>query len=304
MGTVEKMRVVGGRPGSALSREPSLDGEHPAVIVGDIAGRPKVRGHTITLANEKGGVGKSTLAFHLCAALGDAGYRVAAIDLDRRQQTLARCLVNRSGTARRLGVALPTPAYAVLHQPSGSMLHQEISRIGWDCDYVVIDAPGHDCPIARRAIAMADTLVTPVNSSFIDIDLLGKFDPTTLRFMDVGYFAKLVGEISAERQRQNMAAIDWVVAPNRVRNGANQNQTSVASALRRLAPRAGFRLAAGLSERVAYRELALLGLTHLDLKRIPQLGKGRPIALQELRDLVEDLALPVRLEDPPLFDPV
>jgi chromosome partitioning protein len=281
----------------------STDGEHPAVIVGDIASRPRPRGHVITLANEKGGVGKSTLAFHLCVALCDAGYRVAAIDLDRRQQTLARGLAHRTGTARRLGIALPTPAYVVLQQPSGAMLHQEIARVGWDCDYVIIDAPGHDSPIGRRAIAMADTLVTPVNGSFVDIELLGQFDPVTLRFKQVGYFAGLVAALSDERLRQRMPRIDWLVAPNRVRQGFSRNQQSVDSALRRLAPRAGFRLAAGLSERVAYRELALLGLTHLDLKRIPQFAKAGGRANHEVLRLVSDLALPQRHGEAALFEP-
>ena len=303
MGQVSKFRVVGGQAAQTAARVASTDGEHPAVIVGDIVSRPRPRGHVITLANEKGGVGKSTLAFHLCVALCDAGYRVAAIDLDRRQQTLARGLAHRNGTARRLGIALPSPSCVVLHQPSGAMLHQEIARVGWDCDYVIIDAPGHDSPIARRAIAIADTLVTPVNSSFVDIDLLGEFDPVTLRFKKVGYFAGLVADLSEERLRQRRARIDWVVAPNRVRQGNSRNQDNVDSALLRLAPRAGFRLASGLSERVAFRELALLGLTHMDLKRIPQFAKAGGRANHEVQRLVSDLALPQRADEAALFEP-
>jgi chromosome partitioning protein len=303
MAQTPKFRVVGGNAPQSAPRIASTDGEHPAVIVGDVASRPRPRGHVITLANEKGGVGKSTLALHLGVALCDAGFRVAAIDLDRRQQTLARGLTHRSGTARRLGIALPTPSHVVLQQASGAMLHQEIARVGWDCDYVIIDAPGHDSPISRRAIAMADTLVTPVNSSFVDIDLLGEFDPVTLRFKQVGYFASMIAALSDERLRQRLSRIDWVVAPNRVRHGVSRNQQNVDSALRRLAPRAGFRLAGGLSERVAYRELSLLGLTHLDLKRIPQFAKAGGRANHEIQRLVSDLALPQRHDDAALFEP-
>lgn len=303
MGNIPQFKVVGGNTAPQIPIEPHTDGEHPAVIVRDIASRPKPRGHVIVLANEKGGVGKSTLAFHLCVALGDSGYRVAAIDLDRRQQTLARGLAHRSGTARRLGVALPTPSYVVLQQPTGAMLHQEIARMGWDCDYVVIDAPGFDCPIGRRAIAMAETLVTPVNSSFVDLELLGQFDPVTLRYRENGYFTRLVGDLSAERQRQGLSPIDWVVAPNRVRRGSNRNQENFASALRRLAPRAGFRVADGLSERMVYRELALMGLTQLDLKRIPQFANARTVSQHELVRLIADLDLPQRNDEPVLFEP-
>ncbi len=106
--------------------------------------RARAKAKVITLANEKGGVGKSTLAFHLAVALADCGHKVLAVDLDRRQQTLTRALTNRDGTARRLGVRLPLPRHVLLQQPSGAMLCQEIARLGWDCDYVVIDAPGHD----------------------------------------------------------------------------------------------------------------------------------------------------------------
>ena len=156
------------------------------VVIADIMGRPRPDARVIVVANEKGGVGKSTVAFHLCIALADAGLKVAAIDLDRRQQTLSRVLQSRDGTARRLGVALPIPRQISLQMPSGAMLCQEISRIGWDANVIVIDAAGYDSPIARRAIALADTLVTPVSPSFIDLDVLGHFHPVTLEFTGPG----------------------------------------------------------------------------------------------------------------------
>ena len=94
-----------------------------------------------------------SLAFHLAVALADTGHKVLAVDLDRRQQSLSRALMARGGTAKRLGVRLPLPRHLLLQQHSGAQLCQELARAGWDCDYVVIDAPGHDSPIARRAIA-------------------------------------------------------------------------------------------------------------------------------------------------------
>ena len=272
----------------AARRDVAVDGEHPRVVVADIAARPRTNARIITVANEKGGVGKSTVAFHLAVALADCGHKVLAIDLDRRQQSLSRALIGRGGTAKRLGLRLPMPRHLLLQQPSGAQLCQEIARAGWDCDYVVIDAAGHDSPIARRAIALAELLISPVNSSFVDLDLLGCFHPVSGKLLGPGCFAAMVSELRAARSDAGLPALDWLVLQNRKRRDSSHNQNKVDNALRRLAPRLDFRLGAGLSERVAYRELFALGLTHLDLRRIPDLARSKPVALGELEALLDD----------------
>ena len=285
------MNIVTSIGDFAARRDVAVDGEHPRVVVADIAARPRTNARIITVANEKGGVGKSTVAFHLAVALADCGHKVLAIDLDRRQQTLSRTLINRGGTAKRLGVRLPLPRHVLLQQPSGAQLCQEIARAGWDCDYVVIDAAGHDSPIARRAIALADLLVSPVNSSFVDLDLLGRFHAVNGRLLGPGCFAAMVCELRCARAEAGLPVLDWLVLQNRKRRDTSHNQDKVDSALRRLAPRLDFRLGAGLTERVAYRELFLLGLTHLDLRRIPELARSKPMALSEVDTLLDDCAL-------------
>ena len=272
-------------------RNAALDGEHPDVIIDDIRNRPRPDAHVVVLANEKGGVGKSTIALHLCVALADAGLSVTAIDLDRRQQTLSRALLNREATGRRLGIDLPVPKQQVLQVQSGSMLCQEINRVGIDADIVVIDVAGSDSPIARRAIAIADTLVTPVNGSFVDLDLLGRFHPVTLDLVGQGCFAVAVNELRAARERKGLPGLDWVVLQNRLRRDASQNAVRVEISLGKLAAHAGFRLGRGLGERVAYRELFHLGLTHLDMRRIPDLARTKIDANREIHALVADLAL-------------
>lgn len=273
----------------ASRRDVTVDGEHPRIVVADIASRPRSNARIITVANEKGGVGKSTVAFHLAVALADTGHKVLAVDLDRRQQTLTRTLTNRGGTAKRLGVRLPLPRHLLLQQQSGALLCQELARAGWDCDMIVIDAAGHDSPIARRAIALADRLVSPVNSSFADLDLLGRFHPVSGKLLGPGCFSALVTELRQARAELGQRPLDWLVLQNRKRRETSKNQDRVDSALRRLAPRLDFRLGAGLFERVAYRELFLLGLTHLDLRRIPDLARTKALATNEVMALLDDL---------------
>ena len=139
---------------------------------------------------------------------------------------------------------------------------------------------------------MADTLVTPVNNSFADIALLGQFDATTMRLKRLGRFARLVNGLAQARADRRLPAADWIVLPNRIRHLGSTNELSVTAALAKLARRAGFRLGHGFGERVAYRELFLFGLTHLDLKRIPNLGRVKASARLEIEQLLADLRLP------------
>ena len=285
------MNVVTSIGDFACRRDVAVDGEHPHVVVADIAGRPRPSARIITVANEKGGVGKSTVAFHLAVALADTGHKVLALDLDRRQQSLTRAFTNRGGTAKRLGVRLPLPRHVLLQHQSGAGLCQELARTAWDCDFVVIDAAGHDSPIARRAIALADLLVSPVNSSFVDLDLLGRFHPVNNKLLGPGCFAAIVSELRLARAEMGMPALDWLVLQNRKRRETSKNQSRIDAALRQLAPQLDFRLGNGLFERVAYRELFLLGLTHLDLRRIPELARTKVAAATEVMGLLDDLDL-------------
>jgi chromosome partitioning protein len=288
----------------ANQRYETEGGEHPDIIVADVHGRPRPAGRIVAVANEKGGVGKSTIAFHLCVALAHSGYKVAAIDLDSRQRTLTNALLNRDATARRLGIALPQPQHHVLRTQSGAMLCQEMARLGWDSDVIVIDGPGHDSAIARRAIALADTLVTPVNGSFVDLDLLARFHPITHEMVAPGCFAQTVNDIRAARAMRDMAPLDWLVVQNRHKAGHSHNQHRVDEALRAVADAIGFRLGDVWPDRVAYRELFLLGLVHLDLPLIPNLGRSRVSVNGEISQLMSAVMGPAATRDAELDLPV
>jgi chromosome partitioning protein len=286
------------------------DGVHPSVVLRDVASRLRLGAHVIVFANEKGGVGKSTLAFHCCVALANAGKKVLAIDLDRRQQSLETVLNNRDATASSLQLDVPRPRHFVLQKQSGAMLHQEIMRVGPQCDFVVIDAAGHDSAIARFAMGMADTLVTPMNGSTMDLALLGRFDPVSGQFREPGCFAQLVQGLRSERHRRGMDPLDWVVIKNRVRDTEVRLQDHVDRALAQLAPKLGFRLGHGFKERVAYRELFAFGLSHLDRAYFPGLTRSHTPTALEILQLIDDLRLPdreavqVKRERPRQFTPV
>jgi len=266
--------------------------EHPSVVLRDLTGRRLPRGHVITFANEKGGVGKSTLAFHTAIALSHKGLRVLVVDCDRRQQSIHRLLEARDATARTLKVELPRPRHFALERPSGAMLCQEIDRAAPEADVIVIDLAGHDSPIARRGIAMADTVVTPVNCSHADLDPIGRINPVSHKFKQAGPFAEVVCELRDQRVTMGRDPFDWVVIKNRMRNCEQRLIASVDKNLAVMASQLGFRLATGLTERLAYRDLLPFGLSHTDLKLIPQLGQVRSAQVREMHQMMDDLRLP------------
>jgi chromosome partitioning protein len=254
--------------------------------------------HFIVFANEKGGTGKSTTAVHSAVALAAAGRRVAALDLDTRQRTLGRYLDNRAATVERLGVALPMPAYETF-DPDKHVLDAVIDRLGEDADVVVVDTPGRDDPYARQAMLRADTLVTPINDSFVDLDLIGQVDPETYRVRRPSFYAELVWNSRTQRAKTHGASVDWVVLRNRMQHIEARNMRRVGEALNELSRRVGFRVIPGLGERVIYRELFPKGLTLLDLAQLGEVGIAHIAARQELREMIAAFGLPQEGEPAP-----
>ena len=248
--------------------------------------------HLIVFANEKGGSGKSTTSVHVAVALATAGKRVAAIDLDTRQRTLIRYFENRVATQRRNGQELATPTFETFDAACGHDLPGMIAGFAADHDVVVIDTPGRDDEHGRAAIERADTLVTPINDSFVDLDLIGQVDPETFKVRRPSFYAELVWEARKARGRVDGGTVDWVLLRNRLQHLEARNMRRVAEAMQDLSKRVGFRVIPGLSERVIYRELFPKGLTLLDLKAIGgEAGLTHIAARQELREMVSGLAL-------------
>ena len=252
--------------------------------------------HFIVFANEKGGTGKSTTAVHTAVALAASGHRVGALDLDHRQRTMTRYLENRDATMRRLDKDLAHAAFEVLDDQSEPALHSAIERLSADCDVIVIDTPGRDDPIARAAIGHADTLVTPMNDSFVDLDLIGQVHPENFKVTKPSFYAELIWNSRTERAKTTGKSVDWVVLRNRLQHIESHNLRRVGAALDELARRVGFRVIPGLGERVIYRELFPKGLTLLDLADLGEVGLGHIAARQELREMIAGLAVPARAE--------
>jgi chromosome partitioning protein len=248
--------------------------------------------HFITFANEKGGTGKSTTAVHSAVALAAQGRKVAALDLDSRQRTLGRYLDNRAATIRRLGADLPMPVYATFDPDGAEDLDSLIARLSEGAEFVVIDTPGRDDPTARAAMVRADTLVTPINDSFVDLDLIGEVDAETYRVRRPSFYAELVWNSRTARAKAHGASVDWVVLRNRMQHIEARNMRRVGDALGELSRRVGFRIIPGLGERVIYRELFPKGLTLLDLNAIDDVCVSHVAARQELREMIAGFGLP------------
>lgn len=251
--------------------------------------------HILVFANEKGGSGKTTSAVHVAVSLAAAGLPVAALDLDARQRSFARYMENRAAYARKRGMALPHVPVAVIDETRDGADELFDQALAQAPGCLVIDTPGRDSPLARRAIARADSLVTPINDSFLDLDLMGQVDAETFKVTRPGVFAETVWKARQQRARHDGGQVDWVVLRNRLSTLEARNRKRVGGALEELAKRIGFRVAPGLSERVIYRELFPKGLTLLDMEAFDEVSMSHVAARAELRALVEALGLRERV---------
>ena len=261
--------------------------------------------HIIVVGNEKGGAGKSTVSMHVATALARMGHRIGVLDLDLRQLTLGRYLQNRQDFMAKEGLDLPTPVFLPLPQidestlPEGAnpvdhRLYTAIGTLRETCDFILIDCPGSHTRISQVAHSLADTLVTPLNDSFVDFDMLARVDSDGDEILSPSVYSEMVWSAKQPRAQAGLAPIDWIVVRNRVGSQAMINKEKMERVIDKLAKRIGFRTAPGFSERVVFRELFPRGLTLLDLRDtgVKGLSISNVAARQELRDLVKSLNLP------------
>ncbi len=261
--------------------------------------------HIIVVGNEKGGSGKSTTCMHVATALVRMGHKVGALDLDLRQRSFGRYVENRRAFARKEGVDLPMPDYRDLPEIDQASLgagenvydrrlSAAVAGLEKDAEFIIIDCPGSHTRLSQVAHSLADTLITPLNDSFIDFDLLARVDPDTSRVIGPSIYSEMVWNARQLRARAGLPPIDWIVLRNRLGAQQMHNKRKVGGALEQLSKRIGFRVAPGFSERVIFRELFPRGLTLLDLRDIgvERLNISNVAARQEVRDLMRELRLP------------
>ncbi|WP_298721410.1 division plane positioning ATPase MipZ [uncultured Ferrovibrio sp.] len=261
------------------------------------------RARIIVVGNEKGGSGKSTTAMHILTGLLLEGGRVAAVDLDSKQRTLTRYLENRQAFITRNGLRLPMPEFVVVPESDLPLRTEadadEAERVAATLadlaprhDFILIDCPGSDTNLSRIGHSYADLLITPVNDSFIDVDLLATVDPDTLKVIKPSRYAVMVWEQRKQRFARDRQSVDWVVIRNRLSHLDARNKRNVGHVLQSLEKRIGFRFLPGLSERVIFRELFLSGLTLMDLDRTGGgINMAQAAARQEMRNLLLGLNL-------------
>ena len=259
----------------------------------------------IVVGNEKGGAGKSTLAIHIVCGLLHAGRRVAILDLDLRQRSMSHFFAHRAAWTAANGVILPMPIEPDLGDGKALARADETEQIACfeaafaeaqGAEVIVIDTPGGDTALSRAAHARADQIVTPMNDSFVDFDMLGTVDPVTLDLLKPSTYSESVWEARKHRavSEGRHAAIDWVVITNRLAVAEARNRRRLEDKIQKLAKRVGFRVGPGLRDRVIYRELFPFGLTVADLS-----SEVRPVAVslahvaarQEMRNLMQSLGL-------------
>jgi chromosome partitioning protein len=259
----------------------------------------------IVVGNEKGGAGKSTIAIHTAVGLMHAGAKVAVLDLDLRQQTMGHFFANRRAWLSANGASAPMPIEHPVSSDGAALAAageaEVLARFGeafetssQGADFVLIDTPGADTAISRAAHGLADLIVTPMNDSFVDFDMLGVVDPVTLDLVRHSLYSETVWNSRKARAAKDRKMIDWVVLRNRLAPTEARNRKRLDERVQALSRKVGFRVGPGLRDRVIYRELFPFGLTIADLS--PQI---RPVAMslqhvaarQELRAVMTALGI-------------
>ena len=260
----------------------------------------------IVVANEKGGSGKSTIAIHIAVALIKAGHTVATIDLDSRQRSLTRYIENRREWANHVGQDLGIPTHVCIGEQSVSRSAEEealaydqlieaVEDVAKGNDFIVIDTPGHQSQLTSLVHTMADTLITPLNDSFVDFDVLATVDPKTLELTGPSQYAEIVMHSRNERSLLNQVPTNWIVLRNRLSMISSRNKRLMGERLQELSQRLDFRCVDGIAERLIFREFYPRGLTAFDEVKETTLGTrptlSHATARQEVQSLLDAMAL-------------
>jgi chromosome partitioning protein len=272
--------------------------------------------HVIVIGNEKGGAGKTTTTVHLIVYLLNLGFKVSSIDADVRQQSLTRYLENRQITANKGDGTILLPKHFVAHESTLENISDRCSEeaqkfaevynlAAENADFIVIDTPGTNSNLSLIAHSHADTIITPMNDSFLDLDILARVDPEKMDVAKLSHYSQVIWQQKMQKAKNSGRELNWVILRNRLGTTDAINKRNVGIVLEKLSKRIGFRVAQGFSERVIFRELFLHGLTLLDLhinKLNINVTLSHLAAKHELREFLQSLAIKeisMRLEQEP-----
>ncbi len=263
----------------------------------------KPAAHILVFGNEKGGSGKSTSAMHVAIALLRMGYKVASIDLDARQGTFSQYMRNRFEFVKQSKKTIPSPNHMAIEKSQANtvalanaqdqtFLEMALTELSTQADFIIIDTPGSDSFLSRLAHSYADTLITPINDSFIDLDLLATLDSKTFDIKKISVYAQMVQEQRERKKQRDGGTINWIVMRNRLSHINAKNKKLIGLLLQRIGLELDFKVAPGFGERVVFRELFLKGLTLLDVKDSPEnpLTLSQVTGRQEVRQLIAAIA--------------
>ena len=165
--------------------------------------------HIIVIGNEKGGAGKTTTSMHLLTSLLHLGFKVSSVDLDCRQKSLSRYLENRETYSSKHGLQLLSPKHFTLNESSDKDGDIEQLKAFMDkelesCDFLLIDTPGSNTSLSSFAHSMADSIITPINDSFLDLDVIAQIEADTLKIIRPSFYAQAIPGSRASRACQKI----------------------------------------------------------------------------------------------------
>lgn len=274
--------------------------------------------YVFVVGNEKGGAGKTTCSMHLIAGLLHSGLKVSSIDADCRQASLSRYLENRAKyNEQNPDNQVLYPTHYLLKESSSRNIDDKnkeeaeqfieiLNHAASESDVIVIDTPGTHSNFSTIVHSYADAVVTPINDSFIDMDVMARVEGDDMSIIKPSIYSQMVWEQKLSRAQRDQGSIDWVVMRNRLSNIDAQNKRNVAKVLDELQKRLRFRQAPGFGERVIFRELFLKGLTLLDLKKAnydKAFSMSHVAARQELREFLKALNIDHIIELKKAIDP-
>ena len=207
----------------------------------------------ISLQNQKGGVGKTTLAIHLSHALSLRGFKILFIDADPQ------------GSSRDWAAARDRPTPFEIERCDRPTLHREIEQMAKGYHHVVIDAPPRVTDIARSILVATDLVIIPIQPSPLDIWATHEI-------------TELIADASSIKEK-----LKSVFLLNRI-IGKTVIAAGVATAL------ADYDiplLTSRISQRVVYAEAFSSGMTVLDL------GKSAETAIREIQQFTDEVLIHV-----------